>query len=87
MFARIFGEGPRQILVRIEPYPDGIALTYSYEFFGLGFGKVLHIFEDSKDGLEAARTVLKAVTHEEAQAIVDQSIRGFMERMDPMGEA
>lgn len=87
MFARIFGEGSQQILVMIEPNPDGIALTYTYEFFGLGFGKVFHVYEDTEEGLEAARTALKAVTQEKAQDIVDKSLRGFMESLEPMGEA
>lgn len=36
---------------------------------------------------EAARTALKAVTQEKAQGIVDKSLRGFMEGLEPMGEA
>lgn len=90
MFARIFGEGPQQILVMIEPHSDGIALSYTYELFGLGFGKVLHVYEDTEDpeeALEAARTALKAMTQEKAQGIVDESIRGLIEGLEPMGEA
>lgn len=78
MFAKLFREGDKQVLVMVASGDDGPELRFCFKMPKFGLTTVKFGFEDTDEGWDAAEAVLAKVTEEIACELADKTIEEFL---------
>ena len=74
-FAKLYGDGDDQILVKIDESDDGAPeVRFYFQPLELGVCSLAIKFDDSDDGWDKAETAFAAVTEDTAQEVVNKQI-------------
>jgi hypothetical protein len=73
-FAKIYGGEADQILVMIDYGDNGPEVRFYFEPDGLGVCNVALKYADTDDGWDRAEAAFKAITEDDAKAIVAQGM-------------
>ena len=74
-FAKLYGVGDGQILVKIDEAEDGAPeVRFYFQPPGLGVCSMALKFQDSYDGWDKAEAAFEAVTEDSARAAVEKQL-------------